>query len=67
MTSIRSSFLCLSLTSDEIKNVVRLSPRRNGKSTTNPRTIPRKVFAMLAETHRTGTAAGKRQETPLSP
>lgn len=36
MTSVRSSFLCLPLTSDEIKNVVRLSPRRNGKSTTNP-------------------------------
>lgn len=34
MTSVRSSFLCLPLTSDEIKNVVRLSPRRNGKSTT---------------------------------
>lgn len=65
MTSVRSSFLCLPLTSDEIKNVVRLSLCRNSKSTTNP--IQFEVFAMLAEAHPTGTAAEKLQETPLSP
>lgn len=47
MTSVTSSFLCLSLTSDEIKNVVRLSPRRNGKSTTNPVQFPARFLPCL--------------------
>lgn len=36
-------------------------------SFTNPVRFPANVFATLAETRRTGTATGTRQETPLYP
>jgi len=60
--------LCLSsvLTSDEINNVVRLSPHEKTASFTNPARFSANVFITLAETRRAGIATGTRQETPLS-
>jgi len=51
MTSVRSFFLYFPLTSDEIKNVVRLSPRRNGKSTMSPVQFPARFLLCLRKHH----------------
>lgn len=64
MTSVGVLFVVrLPLTSDEIKNVVRLSPRRDGEST-NP---PAKFLPRFAEIHRTGAGDGKRARNALIP
>lgn len=67
MTSVRSLFLCLPLTSDEIKNVVRLSPRRNGKSTANPVRFPAKFLPHLRKHIGPEPPSGRGKKRPYPP
>lgn len=47
MISVVSSFVYLSLTSDEINNVIRLSPRRDGEVLRTPHDSPRTFLPRL--------------------
>lgn len=67
MTSVKSFFLYLSLTSDEIKNVVRLSPRRNGKSTMSPVQFPARFLPRLRKHIGPEPLPGRDKKRPYPP
>ena len=67
MTSVGSFFLYPPLTSDEIKNVVRLSPRRNGKSTMSPVQFPARFLPRLRKHIGPEPSSGRGKKRPYPP